>query len=238
MDKIILNEEQLAELKSYIQKRGIKEPDVIAEILDHFACKVEEIMSEYTYVNFETAVRRAHQSFGATGFRTLTKAYEDSLSKEIWTNYKQSLIRTISSPKIVLILAMGWASNFLYKILVQQLAYNNWLDPKDSLLVITIGILFLWRVSMYFSLKSSFGNMFSFSRKNRSQNLWQIKAGSVFSLSSISLLAGQFLVPRSFNINGMAIFCSILVVLELVCFSAHEQTIRTVVAKYEKKNPA
>ncbi len=209
MGKIILNQEQLTTLKIYIQKRGIKEPDVIAEILDHFACKVEELMTEYPHINFETAVRRAHQSFGTTGFRTLAKAYEDGLSNEIWHVYKRASIDTILSPKILLILSIGCAAHPFYKMLAHQFAYNNWLTPKDCLLLILLGILLLWRIAMYLILNNSFGNLFSFTKKNREQNLWQLKVGRVFSWSSISVLIGQFMIPNTFNINGMAMFCSI-----------------------------
>jgi hypothetical protein len=236
MDKIILSEEQLIALEKFIQKRGIKEPDVIAEILDHFACKVEELMTEYPHNNFETAVRRAHQSFGTTGFRTLAKAYEDGLSNEIWHVYKHAALDTILSPKILLILSIGFVANPFYKILAQLFTYNNWLTPKDCLLLILISILLLWRITMYIVLNNSFGNLFSFTKKNRPQNLWQLKVGRVFSLSSISILIGQFMIPNTFNINGMAIVCSVLITMELFCFSAHEETIRCIVALYGAKH--
>ena len=42
MDKLTLTKQQLKELKKFINSRGFREPLIVMEILDHFACLVEE----------------------------------------------------------------------------------------------------------------------------------------------------------------------------------------------------
>lgn len=107
MDNITLNEEQLWQLRQFIMKRGIKEVDVVHEILDHFACKVEEILSAEKNIPFERAIQLAHQSFGASGFRPLVAQYEKHVEQIMWTVFKHEIKRVLSSPKIIFLIAFG-----------------------------------------------------------------------------------------------------------------------------------
>lgn len=70
-----LSKEELHSLVKFIQKRGFVELDIQLEILDHFACKVEEILSEEPNLALSDAMIRAHASFGAMGFSTIVDSY-------------------------------------------------------------------------------------------------------------------------------------------------------------------
>ena len=91
MNNITLNEDQLWQLRNFIIKRGIKEADVVNEILDHFACKVEEILSTEKNMPFDRAMQLAHQSFGKSGFRPLVAEYEKQVEKVMWSVFKQEI---------------------------------------------------------------------------------------------------------------------------------------------------
>lgn len=141
MDNIILNEDRLWQLRNFIIKRGIKEADVVNEILDHFACKVEEILSAEKNMPLERAMQLAHQSFGASGFRPLVAEYEKHVEQTLNSLFKQELKKVLSSPKIIYLLFFGLLTIPCLNILEPKLA-NHWLFDIEF-----IGLLFMVLVS-------------------------------------------------------------------------------------------
>ena len=87
MDRKTLSPAELQQLKKFIVSRSARfgEPVLLLEILDHFACKTEEILEEEPDTSFEDAVRKAHQSFGVKGFAPIAAACEQG----IYQKYKQ-----------------------------------------------------------------------------------------------------------------------------------------------------
>lgn len=113
MHKMTLSDAQLLELKRFIEQRGIKELDVIHEVLDHFACKVEELMEANPNLNFQEAIQKAHRSFGQSGFRPMIRAYELQVEKIMWQTFKQALVHAISSPIIIAAIAVALCGHLL-----------------------------------------------------------------------------------------------------------------------------
>lgn len=101
MNNVVLDETQLLLLKRFIKQKGIKEEDVIHEILDHLACKVEELMTEHIYLSFEKAVEKSYYSFGFNGFNQMKRQYEKSLNRIVWNEYKKSLPKVMFSRLMV-----------------------------------------------------------------------------------------------------------------------------------------
>ena len=101
MNKILLDDTQLLQLKRFIILKGIKQEDVIHEILDHFACKVEELMNENIYLPFEKAVEQAYYSFGYNGFQKMTEQYEKRLKKMVWKEFKSALPTVLQTKLVV-----------------------------------------------------------------------------------------------------------------------------------------
>lgn len=116
MDKqIILDADQLAVLKRYIKARGFRDPAVVIEILDHFACKVEELMIHHPSLALETAMQRAHASFGVAGFRPMVVAYEQELATEYKLRYKAGLKETLNNlPLMIVFVVAGFGFSQLY----------------------------------------------------------------------------------------------------------------------------
>lgn len=98
MDKITLNEEQITLLKDYIRKRGFTHPVEIQEILDHFACKVEELLQQHPDYTFQNALHKAHTSFGVKGFAPIVQTLQDNLSAQYKSYYYHSLKKQFLSP--------------------------------------------------------------------------------------------------------------------------------------------
>ncbi|RYD56090.1 MAG: hypothetical protein EOP56_14240 [Sphingobacteriales bacterium] len=76
MDKVTLTKEQLKVLVKFIHSRGFREPSMVMDILDHFACKVEEKMQATPSIALEQAMQDAHRDFGVSGFRNLAASHQ------------------------------------------------------------------------------------------------------------------------------------------------------------------
>ncbi|HEY1031531.1 MAG TPA: hypothetical protein VGD89_07150 [Flavipsychrobacter sp.] len=109
MDKITLTPEQLKELKFFIYARGFREPEVQAEILDHFACKVEEKLAKEPKLDLNTAMREAHAEFGYSGFLSIKASLDLSTRRKYKHIYWQEVKRILLSPLfLILILVLGY----------------------------------------------------------------------------------------------------------------------------------
>lgn len=106
MDKRILTSEELLHLTHFIKSRGFKEPSTVAEILDHFACKVEELLSAQPGLRFDQAVQQAHLSFGYKGFGAIAEAYETGLRKKYRMLYWRYFLQLLQQP-LYFIMALG-----------------------------------------------------------------------------------------------------------------------------------
>jgi len=116
MDKVNLNREQLQEVVAYIERRGFKDPLVLVEILDHFACKVEEKMEARPGMTLGAAIVAAHGDFGPMGFYPLRKAFEEAARKKYKAIFNTERKLLLKSPLFVL---LATVLSFLFaKILV------------------------------------------------------------------------------------------------------------------------
>ncbi len=104
MDKYTLNEKQLDQLRMFIRKRGFNDDIVVEEILDHFACKVEELIIANPHMMLDEAMGKAHHSFGVSGFRPVVKAFEKQLESRYRRLFWRSVRQILVSPKYLLVL--------------------------------------------------------------------------------------------------------------------------------------
>lgn len=92
-----LNKEELKELVGFIRKKGFTEVDVQLEILDHFACKVEEIRAEQPSIELSKAMTQAHASFGVMGFSTIEESYAKLLGKQLFAGLRIEFFRFLQT---------------------------------------------------------------------------------------------------------------------------------------------
>lgn len=57
MNNIALNQYQLAQIKQFLRDKTKHEEDVLDELLDHFACKVEEFIEKDSYLIMQTKLQ-------------------------------------------------------------------------------------------------------------------------------------------------------------------------------------
>lgn len=110
MDKMKLSQEQLKELRYFIYKRGFREPEVMMEILDHFACKVEDKLNAKPNMRLEDAMKEAHNEFGYNGFYSIKSSLDVFTRKRYkrlyWAEVK-AVLRNL--PVMALLVVGGYA---------------------------------------------------------------------------------------------------------------------------------
>jgi len=97
MNKTTLTRDQLQQLMTFIESRGFKEPFVVMEILDHFACKVEEKLENNPSLSLEDAMHEAHADFGALGFSPISSTYYAYLKKKYKSIYNSERKKVFTS---------------------------------------------------------------------------------------------------------------------------------------------
>lgn len=107
MDKATLTKEQLKELKKFIMSRGFREPLIVMEILDHFACLVEERMAADRNLPLADAMQQAHSSFGVMGFRTIADAADMERSKRHYKLLLKHFRLLLLNPFLLIILTLS-----------------------------------------------------------------------------------------------------------------------------------
>ncbi len=115
--KIVLNKEELQRLREFIYKRGFRDEAVINEILDHFACKVEEQLSANPKLSLNEAMYNAHESFGVLGFYVIQANLDKSLRHRYKTLYWASvktLFGTISFWPLSVLLWLAIYKGYLW----------------------------------------------------------------------------------------------------------------------------
>lgn len=233
MEAIILTTQQLETLKRFIISKGIRETDVINEILDHFACKTEEILNNSGNITFEKAMTLAHKSFGRSGFRPVVAQYEKSIEKMARTDYKSSIKDVVTSPSILFILAFS----LLFYALVRHvpdflkthwlLGLKFWTIVICSFTYITTKTLFLRKVKRNYGI-----NLF----KPDKLSLWQKK---IFSTNANGLLILNFtliILPHTNNEASdlLLIYCSIIVFLSLLGSVVQYKSLQKMTNRFEQ----
>lgn len=96
-----LSTEQLTEIKNYIEDMDIKYLDVQMEILDHTACKVEEIMLKNPEWSFKDAFYQSTYEFGYNEYKDFEKSFANTARKRSSKIFRSSLKEWFLSFKIV-----------------------------------------------------------------------------------------------------------------------------------------
>jgi len=142
MDKPLkLTAEQLPFLKDFIRKRGFVDPVQINEILDHFACKVEEVLAANPKISLQQAMYDAHTSFGIMGFRPIVEAFEEGMKFKYKSTYWKTVKSLMKSPKWVLLIVLSFLLGF-------QITRLTYLHGWDARIGIFIAPVILWLLSM------------------------------------------------------------------------------------------
>lgn len=165
-----LSKDQIEQLKKLISYKGYPEIDVQYEILDHGACKVEDLMSENPKLSVPDAFQKVHASFGIFGFSTLEESYKKMIEKRLWGYYWNELKQLLTSYRIIFPLGLLF-------IFYQSSAL---LGDSKAWILMMIGFLFIsfiWVVIRYWNTHKKFKKYASYMASN-----------SVFQLTNFGVL--------------------------------------------------
>lgn len=177
-----LTKEQIAEIKAFIGKRGIAFLDVQMEVLDHVASQVEEKLTDNPNLNFDTALKQTHASFGIFGFSVIEHSIVNALGKKYRKIFWSNFLLCFSLKYILLVLFGGF---LLYQVQVilndNQYFMTIWFIAIVALIGV-IGVvvlnfkiykkLLVYRTSIiYFFFTGSFLQVFNFTIKGTSNNI-------------------------------------------------------------------
>ncbi|MGY6741597.1 MAG: hypothetical protein ACXIUQ_02600 [Cecembia sp.] len=154
-----LSKDQIEQLKKLISYKGYPEIDVQYEILDHVACKIEELLEENPKLSLEAAFAKVHASFGIFGFSTLEESYKKMIEKRLWGYYWNELKRLFTSFRIVF--PLGLIVIFFQSSIV--------LEDSKAWILMMIGFLFfsfIWIVIHYWNTHKKFKKYASYMASN------------------------------------------------------------------------
>jgi len=97
-----LSAEQIAQIKSWISKRGFTHTDVQYEIIDHVASAIEDKLEKNPDLTLETAFKEVHKSFGIFGFSEIEESIVSKLHHELRNSYGRALKQIFGSEKILI----------------------------------------------------------------------------------------------------------------------------------------
>lgn len=97
-----LTKNQIEQLKKMISSKGYPFIDVQYEILDHVACKIEELMVQDPKLSLEAAFAKIHASFGIFGFSGLEESYVKLIEQRFKRYYWDEIKAIFSSAKIII----------------------------------------------------------------------------------------------------------------------------------------
>ena len=121
-----LTKDHIAEIESFVRRKGIEYLDVQMEIIDHVASAVEEKLSSEPTLTFDEALKKAHLSFGIFGFSGM----EDSIAKALGKKYNRIFwkqFRTLFGPKYLLLI-------FLFGFLAYK--FYEWTEIDQNMVAI------------------------------------------------------------------------------------------------------
>lgn len=222
MNKVLLDEHQLLQLKRFIILRGVKEEDVIHEILDHFACKVEELMSDNISLPFEKAVEQAYYSFGYNGFKQMSEQYEKRLKRIVWGEFKNALPGVLKT-KLAVISSIWCGSLFLLMFYLEQQHIEDW--RHELLTYSSMGSIILFMgVNFYNSLIAKDGLADYHFDKNI--KMWQKKVIRMPRIDSLSLPM-IFIIPfLKINPSYWILYYTVITFLSLLNSLTRKETMK------------
>ncbi len=129
-----LTKEQVRDVDGYLWSFGIKYYDVRAEIIAHFASKLEERLDEYSALNFKQEIVKIHLEFDENGFKYFLEQKKKSVKKKFDVLTLKHLKTFFKLSKIIISVA-------LFCILVYLMNLHD--DPKSFFSIVNGFFLFV-----------------------------------------------------------------------------------------------
>jgi len=138
-----LTKNQIEQLKKMISRKGYPFIDVQYEILDHVACKIEELMVQDPKPSLEAAFAKVHASFGIFGFSGWEESYVKLIEQRFKRYYWDEIKAIFSSAKIIIPIGIAVG---MYQVSLLAPDLKTWyLIMIVALVAPLVGIFFKYR---------------------------------------------------------------------------------------------
>ena len=139
-----LNEEQINFLFSFMERKYVKYYDLQVELVDHFACIIEEKWAKEPNLLFDEAVYGIYSEYGVFGFCDLVEKHEKQKRKSFWKQSFQYFKAYFRLPKVILAVCI-----FLVYYSVSQILRNTDISSLLFLFIIQVIIATLVVIKNY-----------------------------------------------------------------------------------------
>jgi len=152
---MILKKDQITQLKKLISYKGYPQVDVQYEILDHVACRVEELMNQNSKLSLDEAFAKVHGEFGIFGFSELEESYKKAIQKKVLKSFLFELRNMFTSFRAIYPIGLGF---IFYQSSVLLHNSNLWLFLMIAfVLLASVGILIrFWHKAKAYKKYASF----------------------------------------------------------------------------------
>lgn len=229
MNKILLDDTQLLQLKRFILIKGIKEEDVIHEILDHFACKVEELLNENIYLSFEKAVEQAYYSFGNNGFKKMSEQYEKRIKRIVWQEFKNALPEVLKT-KLIVISSAWCIALFMLMYYCEQNNIEGWGSDVFSLSSLAT-MLILMGVNFYISVIVK-DNLTDY-HFDKNIKMWQKKVVRMPKIESLGLPLIFLMIYLKPGYSFIMLFYILLALFSLINSLTRKETMKRMAFRFK-----
>ena len=103
--KDILNKSQLTQISKFIKAKGVIYADVNAEMTDHIASEVEELLRDEN-LEFLDALKQVFSRYDRFHFMRIEEEQQKKLEKQSYYSFKNGFINFFSFPKIIFTLCL------------------------------------------------------------------------------------------------------------------------------------
>jgi hypothetical protein len=205
-----LDKNELQTVRLFIQKRGFTYIDVQTELLDHVACRVEEIMEENPNVTLDHAIEKSHSEFGVFGFSAVEDSIIDGLTKKYNRFFWKTFFSYFGPKYILLVLFAGYV---LYK-------FQAIVNSKAIMYSIVMAIVLIAIVCLFKLYRSEYKQYLAY----RLSTAYFIGLGSFYSMMNLVVHEG----PKGelFSLNAAFWILSILIVVFVLFLNSAIQTAR------------
>jgi hypothetical protein len=148
--------DQIAQIKSWVSKRGFTHTDVQYEIIDHIASAIEEKMEGDPKLTLENAFEEVHRSFGVCGFLEIEEAIAKKLQNELWRSYLQAGKIIITSPKVLIPLVIV----LIFHLIKEQFPLH--IEQISQVSIISFAVISLICTGLIYKIKKHVSNYLSF----------------------------------------------------------------------------
>lgn len=206
-----LSPSNINRIKAFISGRGFTEPDLQMEIIDHVACRVEELMSQNANLSLDEAIRLSHAEFGVLGFSVFEDAMRSALQKRYFKLFMQNFTGSFNLKYLSLMAAFIYLASIVFKLI----------NRPEACFIATGIVLIVILIA---------NGIFNAGRYKRYTNMLTFKMGSIYLILSTALFQAynilivqlQLYKHLNENLTGL-LFGGVLLIL-VVIFIAVSKT--------------